>query len=191
MTIRTTLIATTALLALAGCGKKQDATPADTTNSVAAANQLDAATPTPAAVSASQSFVNTAAASDAFEIESSKLALTNGSSASVKSYARKMIEAHTASTAKLKATTATLSPALTPDPALNAEQQQTIDQLKSLNGAAFDQAYIAAQAAGHQQTLDALKAYAATGDVPQLKTFANGLVPTVAAHLNMAKGLKA
>ncbi|MDR6113873.1 MULTISPECIES: DUF4142 domain-containing protein [unclassified Sphingomonas] len=191
MTIRTTLIATTALLALAGCGKKQDATPADTTNSVAAANQLDAATPTPAAVSASQSFVNTAAASDAFEIESSKLALTNGSSASVKSYARKMIEAHTASTAKLKATTATLSPALTPDPALNAEQQQTIDQLKSLNGAAFDQAYIAAQAAGHQQTLDALKAYAATGDVPQLKTFANGLIPTVAAHLNMAKGLKA
>ncbi|MFE8585314.1 DUF4142 domain-containing protein [Sphingomonas sp. NCPPB 2930] len=191
MTIRTTLIATTALLALAGCGKKQDATPADTTNSVAAANQLDAATPTPAAVSASQSFVNTAAASDAFEIESSKLALTNGSSASVKSYARKMIDAHTASTAKLKATTATLSPALTPDPALNAEQQQTIDQLKSLNGAAFDQAYIAAQAAGHQQTLDALKAYAATGDVPQLKTFANGLIPTVAAHLNMAKGLKA
>ena len=184
MTIRTTLIATTALLALAGCGKKQDATPADTTNSVAAANQLDAATPTPAAVSASQSFVNTAAASDAFEIESSKLALTNGSSASVKSYARKMIEAHTASTAKLKATTATLSPALTPDPALNAEQQQTIDQLKSLNGAAFDQAYIAAQAAGHQQTLDALKAYAATGDVPQLKTFANGLIPTVAAHLS-------
>ncbi|MDR6145018.1 putative membrane protein [Sphingomonas sp. SORGH_AS870] len=191
MTIRTTLIATTALLALAGCGKKQDATPADTTNSVAAANQLDAATPTPAAVSASQSFVNTAAASDAFEIESSKLALTNGASASVKSYARKMIEAHTASTAKLKATTATLSPALTPDPALNAEQQQTIDQLKSLNGAAFDQAYIAAQAAGHQQTLDALKAYAATGDVPQLKTFANGLIPTVAAHLNMVKGLKA
>lgn len=191
MTIRTTLIATTALLALAGCGKKQDATPADTTNSIAAANQLDTATPTPAAVSASQSFVNTAAASDAFEIESSKLALTNGSSASVKSYARKMIEAHTASTAKLKATTATLSPALTPDPALNAEQQQTIDQLKSLNGAAFDQAYIAAQAAGHQQTLDALKAYAATGDVPQLKTFANGLIPTVAAHLNMAKGLKA
>lgn len=191
MTIRTTLIATTALLALAGCGKKQDATPADTTNSVAAANQLDAATPTPAAVSASQSFVNTAAASDAFEIESSKLALTNASSASVKSYARKMIKAHTASTAKLKATTATLSPALTPDPALNAEQQQTIDQLKSLNGAAFDQAYIAAQAAGHQQTLDALKAYAATGDVPQLKTFANGLIPTVAAHLNMVKGLKA
>ncbi|MDQ1158243.1 putative membrane protein [Sphingomonas sp. SORGH_AS 950] len=191
MTIRTTLIATTALLALAGCGKKQDATPADTTNSIAAANQLDAATPTPAAVSASQSFVNTAAASDAFEIESSKLALTNGSSASVKSYARKMIEAHTASTAKLKATTATLSPALTPDPALNAEQQQTIDQLKSLNGAAFDQAYIAAQAAGHQQTLDALKAYAATGDVPQLKAFANGLIPTVAAHLNMVKGLKA
>jgi len=36
-----------------------------------------------------------------------------------------------------------------------------------------------------------LKGYAAAGDVSALKSFAGGLVPTVTAHLNMAKGLKA
>ena len=143
------------------------------------------------AMSAAQSFVNTAAASDAFEIETSRLALINGASASVKSYAQKMIDAHTGSTAKLKTLTAGMNPALTPDATLNAQQQATLDQLKSLNGKAFDEAYIAAQTAGHQQTLDALKAYATTGDTPALKSFASDLIPTVTAHLNMAKGLKA
>jgi putative membrane protein len=102
-----------------------------------------------------------------------------------------MIDAHTASTAKLKTTTASLSPAITPDPTLTADQQTQLDALKKLTGADFDKAYIDAQTAGHQQTLDKLKDYSANGDVPALKTFATGLVPTVAAHLNMAKGLKA
>ena len=94
-------------------------------------------------------------------------------------------------TAKLKTAAAEASPALTPVPTLNPEQQQKLDQLKALKGWAFDQAYITDQAAGHQQTLDTLKAYAATGDTPSLKTFATGLIPTVTAHLNMVKGLKA
>ena len=194
MTIRSTLIATTALLALAGCGQKQDNSSAVATNSADTFNQTDAsmpnATQTPA-VSAAQSFVNTAAASDAFEIETSKLALTNGASASVKSFARKMIDAHSGSTAKLKTLPAGMSPALTPDATLSAQQQATLDQLKSLNGKAFDVAYIATQTSGHQQTLDALKGYATTGDAPALKSFASDLVPTVTAHLNMAKGLEA
>ncbi len=66
-----------------------------------------------------------------------------------------------------------------------------MDRLKALKGKAFDEAYIAAQASGHQQTLDALKAYATTGEVAPLKSFASELIPTVTAHLNMAKGLKA
>lgn len=39
-------------------------------------------------------------------------------------------------------------------------------------------------------TLDTLKAYATTGDVASLKSFASALVPIVTAHVNMAKGLK-
>ena len=191
MTIRTTIIASTAFLALSACGKGADTTSAN----VAAANQttdtgMTSSTPTAPAMSAAQSFANAAAASDAFEIETSRLAVSKGASASVKSFAQNMIEGHTASTAKLMTAAAAASPAISPDPTLSPEQQQTLDQLKTLTGSAFDQAYIAAQTAGHQRTLDTLKSYAASGDTASLKTFASNLVPTVTAHLNTAKGLK-
>lgn len=137
-----------------------------------------------------QGFANAAAASDHFEIESSKMAATQASSAKVKSFAKTMISAHTASTAKLKGIASAMSPAMTPDDTLTADQQAALDSLKGQNGAAFDSAYASAQVDGHQKTLDALKNYAASGDNAELKTFANGMIPTVTAHLNMAKGLK-
>lgn len=192
MNIRMTIIASTALLALAACGKKPEDAPANTVATAQAGDTgvAPVSSNSPAA-SASQSFVNAAAASDAFEIATSQLAVSKGSSATVKSFAQKMIEAHMSSTAKLKAAAAQAAPPLVPDPMLNPQQQQTLEQLKTLSGSAFDQAYIAGQTAGHQQTLDMLKGYAATGDAASLKAFATGLIPIVTAHLNMAKGLKA
>jgi len=136
-----------------------------------------------------QAFANTAAASDAFEIETSKLAVAKGASAAVKRFADKMIEAHTASTEKLKGVTDKLSPAITPYATLSDAQKQTVDSLGKLSGADFDKAYAKAQVEAHQATLTALKDYAANGDSAPLQAFAKGLVPTVAAHLNMAKSL--
>jgi len=189
MTRKIMIMVSGTALALAGCGKHDQANDnyaagnaADV--NVAVANELAAASPLSA-----QGFVNTAAASDKFEIETSKLAATAASSAAVKKFATQMIAAHTASTAKLKATLSGMSPAVTPDDTLTADQQATLDNLKTLNGTAFDSAYASAQVNAHQATLDALKSYSASGDTPQLKTFADGLIPTVTAHLNLAKGL--
>ena len=195
MKFKTLALVSAAALSLAACGKKADDTTAvdNSTYANATATDVNAAGSNDAMAapaSGGHAFVNMAAASDAFEIETSKLAVTNGASAAVKKFAGQMITAHEGSTAKLKALTATLSPALTPNPALNAEQQQKLADLKTKQGAEFDTAYAAVQVAGHQQTLDTLRGYAATGDVPELKTFASGLAPTVAAHLNMAKSLK-
>jgi predicted outer membrane protein len=78
-----------------------------------------------------------------------------------------------------------------PDPTLTADQQKKLADLKALTGASFDKAYAAAQVDAHQATLDALKGYSASGDVPELKSSATGLVPVVTGHLNMAKALKA
>ncbi|CAN5323894.1 hypothetical protein BH10PSE12_BH10PSE12_01620 [soil metagenome] len=184
---RTIAFAMATTLALAGCGKKDTAE----TGNLASVNAMNAASTAPVvALSAGQTFANAAAASDAFEVASSTLALTASSSASVKKFAQMMIDAHTKSTAKLKTAAAAASPAVVPDPSLNPDQQTKLDALKAATGSAFDQAYAADQVAGHQQTLDALKAYAAAGDVATLKSFATELVPTVTAHLNMAKGLK-
>jgi len=135
-------------------------------------------------------FVNAAAASDRFEIESSKLAQASGSSAAVKSFAQQMITGHTASTAKLKSTIAGMSPPLVPNDALNPEQQALMAGLQGKTGAELDAAYAAAQVTAHQKTLDMLNAYTAGGDNPKLVEYAKGMVPIVAAHLNLAKGLK-
>jgi putative membrane protein len=182
-----------AVLALGACGRHDEAadnTAADMNvaidNGMVADNGMiaNSASVAPSPLTA-QGFANTAAA-----IESSKLAEASASSAAVKEFAAQMIKAHTDSTAKLKSALSGLSPAITPDDTLTPEQQATLDNLKAANGAAFDTAYASAQVDAHQKTLDALKNYAASGDNEQLKTFANGLVPTVIAHLNMAKGLK-
>ncbi|MEG3084422.1 DUF4142 domain-containing protein [Sphingomonas sp. PB2P12] len=195
MKLKILALVSVAALSLTACGKKaDDTTSVDNTtyatNAATDANVVGANDTMAAPASGGQAFANMAAAGDAFEIETSKLAATNGASAAVKKFATQMIAAHEGSTAKLKGITAGLSPALTPDPTLSAEQQGKLADLKTKQGTAFDAAYAADQLAAHQQTLDMLKGYALTGDVPQLKAFASGLTPTVAAHLNMAKSLK-
>jgi putative membrane protein len=179
------------VLALGACSKHDGAANnAAGDGNLAVANDTGANATAEAGPLTSQGFANAAAASDRFEIESSKLAAASAKSAAVKSFADKMISAHTASTAKLKSAVAGMSPAITPDDTLSADQQQKLDSLKSAKGADFDTAYASAQVDAHQATLDALKGYAASGDNATLKTFANGLMPTVTAHLNMAKSLK-
>ena len=178
-------------LALSACGGSKTETSTTTNSVITEGDSLTVDNNSVAAVlSPGQAFANAAASSDAFEIAESQLAQSTSKSAAIKSFAQKMIDAHTGSTAKLKAAAASATPAITPDPTLTAEQQQKLDALKAKTGADFDTAYAADQVAAHQATLDALKTYSASGDVPELKTFATGLVPTVTAHLNMAKGLK-
>lgn len=172
-------------LALASCGKKPEATVEN--SGLNGANSV--AEEAPVVVSPGQKFANTAAASDAFEIESSKLAASSAASAATKSFAQSMIKGHTDSSAKLRAAASTLSPPIVPDPTLSADQLQTLEALKGKEGAAFDAAYAEAQTKAHEMTLEALRAYSGNGDVPALKAFATNMVPVVAAHVNMAKGL--
>src|SRR6476646_5613525 len=88
-------------LALGAC-HQNDAQNNTTLNDVAindvtandSGNLTNMAAPTP---TTAQGFVNAAAASDKFEIESSKLAAANAQSSAVKSFARQMISAHTQS----------------------------------------------------------------------------------------------
>ena len=179
-----------AALMLAGCGQKNDAA-TETGSNMEATNTAMATPPMATAASAGQTFANEAAASDAFEIATSRAALEKSTSPAIKKFAQSMIDAHTASTAKLKTAASAAAPAITPDPTLTADQQAKLDAMNAASGKAFDQAYVAGQTEGHQMTLDKLRAYSANGDVPTLKAFATEMAPTVAAHLNMAKGLKA
>ncbi|AXB78359.1 DUF4142 domain-containing protein [Novosphingobium sp. P6W] len=176
-----------AALGLAGCNKQSDS-PGEPAASVAPAS-TSATDSAVKDVDKGQAFANIAAASDAFEIESSKLAITKATTAKIKSFANDMIEAHTKSTVELKAAAGAASPAITPNAALTAAQKATLDQLAAKSGADFDRAYAAAQASAHAEALDALKGYSVGGEVASLKAFATKLIPIVTAHLNMAKSI--
>lgn len=171
-------------LSLAGCGKKSEPVP------TSEASDGLAVTSEPAvAISPGQTFANTAASSDMFEVEASRLAATKAVSAKTKRFAEQMIKAHTESTTKLKAAAASASPAITPVPQLTTTQQQTLHALGAKSGAEFDTAYAQAQVDAHQAALETLKAYSLAGDVPTLKAYAAAVVPIVTAHLNMATAL--
>lgn len=203
MSNRLALISFTALsLGLAGC-HKQASREAAADNSVAmgdtAANDTmaadanmsaDAGMAAPAATAMTgQAFANTAGASDAFEIAEAKLAKSKGKDDKVKDFATKMIAAHTDSTTKIKQAAGEASPKIKPDPTLTADQQSKVDALGKLSGSAFDTQYKADQVAAHTDALAAVQGYAASGDVPSLKTAAGEIAPTVSSHLDMAKAL--
>lgn len=189
-----TIVLAGAALFLGACSKNDSANNTavnDATLNGAALNDVavnDSAA-APAATNA-QSFVNAAASSDRFELESSRLAATKAESSAVKTFAEQMISAHTQSTAKLKSVLAGVTPAIAPDDTPTAEQQSAMTSLQAAKGSDFDSAYASAQVDAHQKTLDTLKAYAAKGDNPKLQAFAKELIPTVTQHLNMAKGLQ-
>jgi putative membrane protein len=176
-------------LAIAACHKNTADSNAQASD-VAATDSAVVPPATSAAQMTGSDFANAVAASDAFEIESSKLAATQAHAPAVKSFAQQMITAHTQSTAKLKKVAAGLSPAITPDATLKPDQQSSLDSLKNKTGADFDTAYAATQVSAHQDALDLLHHYVLASDVPALKTFGDQMIPVVTAHLNMAKALK-
>lgn len=174
--------------ALAACGQSETAITAEA-NDASAANELASANDNASVASGAQAFVNTIAAGDRFEIETSKLVPSSAASAQVMGFAKQLIAAHTASTAKLKAIVATDPSGIVIDDQLSTAQQATLEDMKSKKGYIFDAAYLAALTHGHDQTLTELKNYAASGDNPALKEFATGLIPTVTEHLEKARTL--
>jgi putative membrane protein len=185
------------LVALAGCESAgNNSTAADNVaaadnammapddNGAAPANDQMSAESMPA-----QRFADTAGASDAFEIAAGKLAQEKGESKAVKDFGAMMVAQHTDSTAKLKAAGAKSDPKVVPNPALNAEQEANLTALRGASGEAFDTLYKTQQIAAHQQALALMQAYAANGDAPAIKSFAQETAPVVETHLDKVRDL--
>lgn len=189
MRIKTLILVAALPISLSACGQSETDVATDFNNAGADDGALGNERMSVASSSA-QAFVNTAAASDRFEIETSKLAAASANSAAIKDFAAMMVTAHTDSTNKLKSTVASDPSGIVVNDALNAEQQATIDGLTRKKGPEFDTAYAAAQISGHEKTLAELKDYAAAGDNAALKALAQDLIPVVTEHLNSAKALK-
>ncbi|MBN8808494.1 MAG: DUF4142 domain-containing protein [Sphingomonas sp.] len=191
-----TAIVLLAATALAACSKGESANTVDAPAAPAPINMAGMSgmmmgEKFKAAQTAGQSFINSAAAADAFELTAARMALTAWRSPQVKTFAAAMIAAHAASAAKLKTVMAGMHPPMTPELHFTKAQQAMLDGLKGKTGAAFDAAYAAAEVASHQNTVGGLTYFSQNGnDWPELKQYAGAWLPTEAEHLRMAKGLK-
>jgi putative membrane protein len=197
MAMRRTLLpasAAAALLALAACNNGAN----DTNAPSAVTNAEVAATPSanPAStdlsttdVTKAPNFVTLVAASDMFEIQSSKIALQRSTNPDVKRFAQMMIDAHGKTTATLKQLIAGQSN-LSPPTALPQDLQAKLDQLGSVSPADFDATYLNDQIDGHQSALNVMQRYAQDGDLEPLKQFAAHTAPIVQQHLDKAKKLR-
>lgn len=148
----------------------------------AAACPAFAQTPIPAA-----DFAMKASVGNTFEVEESKLALKQGTSPKVKSFAKMMIHDHAMAEKKLMAAGKGVGTPV--EMKLDDPHQAMVTALGAKSGADFDKAYVADQLTAHQDTAMLLGDYEKSGDDAKLKSWAKLTLPTVQMHLKKVQAM--
>jgi putative membrane protein len=133
-------------------------------------------------------YTRMAASSDQFEIQSGQLALQMSQNPAVRQFAQMLIDHHQQTTAQLAAA-AQSSGLPVPPPAMTGAHAQMLANLRGAPMGTFDMAFRDAQIQAHQEALALHQNYAASGDIPALRTVAGGAVPIIQQHLNTAQSL--
>ena len=132
------------------------------------------------AVSADE-FIAANASIDLFVIRSSDLALQRSSSARVRDYAARMIEAHKGTSAQLSLAGRRLN--LLPSATLRPAHQAMLDALSA--SANFDSDFVHDQRSVHEYAVDLDSAYAARGKSPTLRPVAAAALAIEQRHLRL------
>jgi putative membrane protein len=180
--VRIKFIAAASVLALMGACGQQAATQAEAPPAAETPAMPSVITPSAA------EFAQLTANSDAYEIQASELAATRAARQEVKDFAAIMVRDHNQTTQQL-ASWAQTNDMAAPTPAVSAEQQRMIDQLRGLNGEQFDDAYIDQQTEAHEQAVEAFNNYAQNGEAGPLRDWAQNTLPKLREHLTHVEGL--
>ncbi len=188
------LVTSMLCLALSGCGSNtpekaadhsvaNDARTVETTGSSGTIGAYGPAeVPTP-------KFVEQAALSDMYEIGAAKLALGRSRSAAIKAFAQSMIGAHEATSAKLTAVAAKITPPAPLPSALDKPHATMMEELQKATSDKFDALYLDQQTQAHRAALGLMSSYATHGADPALKSFAAETRPKIQEHLEAASKL--
>ncbi len=134
-------------------------------------------------------FMKNAAAGGHFEVQGAKLALTRASDAQLKDYARRLIDDHTQADSKLKQLARAKGVSLPAEP--SPAQQDKLRTLRGASGAAFDRAFVEHLGVeAHRETIDLFRKEISEGSDPQVKAFAQQVVPKLEQHLQIAQNLQ-
>lgn len=124
------------------------------------------------------SFVKVVSSSNAFEIESSKLAEQKAKDGDVKEFAKQMIADHTKAAEELKKAAKSDGA----EPPLAPKHAAMLETLKGASDQDFQALYIEMQATAHMEAVSLFATYAKGGDDPALKAFAEKTLPTLEMH---------
>ena len=133
-------------------------------------------------------YMQMAASSDLFEIESSRMALQMSRNQAVRSFAQTMINDHSRTSSEMTSVAQQigLDP---PPPQMLPHHQDMLQRLREVPLADFDRAYKAEQIAAHEEALTLHRNYADRGDVDPFRTLAARAAPIVEMHLGHARSL--
>jgi putative membrane protein len=121
------------------------------------------------------------------ELKLSEVAQTQATNEQVKSFAKQMLDAHTQMGNDLSNVASSKGVSL--PSALDATSQRMLDKLKATTGAAFDKAYMTDIIAGHKKVLSLVRSLANRTKDADVKKLAEGAVPAVSKHLEMATSI--
>jgi len=135
-----------------------------------------------------EKFVHTAAKANAFEIQSSQIALQKRTNEQVKDFAHLMIKDHTRIGDEFKSIAQKQNLQL--PKGLDSKSQSSLKRLQSEAGTRFDRTYVPMMLKGHQQAVKLFQSYAQNGDDLQLKQWAQQTLPTLQEHLRRAEAME-
>lgn len=130
------------------------------------------------------------------EIQAGEMAVKKGESHRVKTYGQQVVEDHSAADQKImdyvKKHNIILGPAEPQDADQNEAMRNSanaLDNLKSLRGTDFDEAFLDAMEVQHSNTIDLIKQVQTDSEDGAFKKFLGDFLPTVKAHHDMAAKL--
>ena len=119
------------------------------------------------------------------EVELGKLAIERAADPSDREFGERMVEDHARANTQLKATAARQNLSLPSD--LNSEQKNIKEKLSKLSGPEFDKEYMADMLKDHEADVRDFQKQASEGADPDIKAFAAKTLPTLEAHLQLAR----
>ena len=134
-------------------------------------------------------FIGAAAMDGLAEVELGRLASQNASSPDVKRFAQRMVDDHAKAADELKGLASQKDVALATK--LDDEHRAVQQKLAKLQGAAFDQAYMAHMATAHLKAVALFQEEAKTGKDADVKAWAAKMFPAIQEHLKIASSLNA
>ncbi|OZI66369.1 DUF4142 domain-containing protein [Bordetella genomosp. 11] len=135
-----------------------------------------------------QTFLENAAQGNQAEIQGSKMALDKSTSSDVRAFAQTMIKDHTAANEKL--TALATRKGYNPPTAPSMMQATELKGLNLFSGNAFDKAYVdRIGIAAHEATIRQFETAAQSADDADIRAFAQGMLPALRHHLEMAQAL--